>query len=85
MLDRVESLMQGVSHVTDTVAHNLRTPLTRVLGRLRTVQRPDTDIDELREATRFAIREIEHLTALFDKLLQIAEMETGVQRRNFRL
>lgn len=85
MLDRVESLMQGVSHVTDTVAHNLRTPLTRALGRLRTVQRSDTGVDELREATRFAIGEIEHLTALFDKLLQIAEMETGVQRRNFSI
>lgn len=83
MLDRVENLMQGVRHVTDTIAHNLRTPLTRALGRLHTVQRPGTPPEEMLEATRFVIREIENLTVLFDKLLQIAEIEAGVQRQNF--
>lgn len=83
MLDRVEGLMQGVRHVTDTIAHNLRTPLTRVLGRLRTAQRPGTPPDEVLEATQSAIHEIESLTVLFDKLLQIAEIEAGAQRRNF--
>lgn len=83
MLDRVEGLMQGVRHVTDTIAHNLRTPLTRVLGRLHTAQRPGTEPEKVLEATQFAIREIENLTVLFDKLLQIAEIEAGVQRQNF--
>ena len=83
MLDRVENLMQGVRHVTDTIAHNLRTPLTRVLGRLHTAQRPGTPPDQVLDATQFAIREIESLTVLFDKLLQIAEIEAGVQRQNF--
>ncbi len=83
MLDRVDTLMKGVRHVTDTVAHNLRTPFTRILGRLRTAQRPDATSEEQLEAIQMATTEIESLTALFDKLLQIAEIESGAQRRNF--
>jgi len=84
MLDRIEALMKGVRHVSDTIAHNLRTPLMRVLNRLRTAQSPGKSAEEVLEATRYAIDEIDNLNALFGKLLHIAEMETGVQRQAFR-
>lgn len=77
--------MHGVRHVTDTIAHNLRTPMMRILGRLRTAQRPGTPSAERFQAAEFAIQEIENLTNLFDKLLQIAEIEAGTQRQNFTL
>ena len=35
MLDRIEQLMAGVTHVSDAIAHNLRTPLTRLRLRLQ--------------------------------------------------
>ncbi len=85
MLDRIEGLMSGVRHVSDTIAHNLRTPLTRILSRLRTVQRPGHSAEEVLEATHFAVREIGHLNQLFEKLLQISEIEAGVYRQKFHI
>lgn len=83
MLDRIESLMDGVRHVSNTIAHNLRTPLTRILVRLRSAELADADPPQRREAIAAAIREIEELTLVFEKLLQIAEAEAGARRRSF--
>ncbi|MDO9434208.1 HAMP domain-containing sensor histidine kinase [Hydrogenophaga sp.] len=83
MLDRIESLMEGVRHVSNTIAHNLRTPLTRILVRLRHAEAQDVDPAQRREAIGAAIREIEELTLVFEKLLQIAEAEAGARRRSF--
>lgn len=96
MLDRIQSLMDGVRHVSNTIAHNLRTPLTRVLVRLRTVEEalqakeghdplgPQGPQDHpQREAVATAIRELEELAVVFEKLLQIAEVEAGARRQQF--
>lgn len=84
MLDRIEALMNGVRYVSDTIAHNLRTPLMRVLGSLRKAQQPGHSVEDVQVATQNAIDEIENLNVLFGKLLQITEMEAGVQRQAFR-
>ncbi len=84
MLDQIEVLMKGVRHVSDTIAHNLRTPLTRIVGRLRTAQGPGAVPEEVLAANRYAVDEIDRLNILFGKLLQIAEIEAGVRRRAFR-
>jgi signal transduction histidine kinase len=82
MLDRMQDLMEGVRRVSDTIAHNLRTPLSRVLLRLRAAERGD-DPAALREAVRAAGVEIEELAVVFEKLLQIAEAEAGARRQRF--
>ena len=86
MLDRIQSLMDGVRHVSNTIAHNLRTPLTRVLVRLRAVEsalQAHDPRDPQREAVATAIRELEELAVVFEKLLQIAEVEAGARRQQF--
>lgn len=83
MLDRIQSLMDGVRHVSNTIAHNLRTPLTRVLVRLRAAETGLAADDPQREAVATAIRELEELAVVFEKLLQIAEVEAGARRQQF--
>jgi len=84
MLDRIELLMKSARHISDTVAHNLRTPLMRVMGTLRQAQHRHAGVDQLLQANHQAIGEIERLGVMLEKLLQIADMRAGIQRRSFR-
>lgn len=84
MLDRIELLMKSARHISDTIAHNLRTPLTRIVGALRAAQQPGALMAEALAANQHAIEGIERLNVLLEKLLQIAEMEAGIQRRSFK-
>jgi signal transduction histidine kinase len=83
MLDRIHALMEGVRHVSNTIAHNIRTPLSRVLARLYTAQNAANPADALPDAVGFAIAEIQDLNVVFDKLLRIAEVESGARRQTF--
>jgi signal transduction histidine kinase len=83
MLDRIESLMDGVRHVSNTIAHNLRTPLSRIRARLEEASQASAAPGQAATAMLFAIRRIEELTQVFDKLMQIAEAESGARRQAF--
>jgi len=83
MLDRIHGLMEGVRHVSNTIAHNIRTPLSRVLARLYTAQNASNPTEALPDAVGFAIAEIQDLNIVFDKLLRIAEVESGARRQTF--
>lgn len=84
MLDKIENLMKGVRHVSDTVAHNIRTPLTRVIGRLREVQHAPHMPEHVQQEHQAAINELENLSVLLGKLLQISELNAGVSRKQFK-
>jgi len=83
MLDRIEHLMAGVRHVSNAIAHDLRTPLGRIRSQLEEALRPAKPQRQLVETANFAIGQIDELIRFFDRLLQIAEAEAGTRRQSF--
>ncbi len=83
MLDRIEQLMNGVRHVSNAIAHDLRTPLARIRARLDEAISRRPTASKLTDAGRFAIEEIDDLILLLNKLLQIAEAESGMRTATF--
>lgn len=81
-LDRVQGLMQTLRQVTDDIAHDLRTPLTRLRGRLEAALRAEGDA-AWRPATEAALRDCEQLLEVFAALLRIAQVEGGARRAGF--
>nr|WP_257572078.1 MULTISPECIES: sensor histidine kinase [unclassified Janthinobacterium] len=83
MLDRIEHLMEGVRHVSNAIAHDLRTPLGRIRNKLDGALRQQQGVAGYASAAQAAIDDIDDLTRVFDKLLQIAAAESGMRPENF--
>lgn len=83
MLDRIQHLMEGVRHVSNAIAHDLRTPLSRIRTQLEAAVRGESSPLQLLQSAQAAIQDIDELMRVFDKLLQIAEAESGMRNTVF--
>ena len=80
MLDQIERLMTAMREVTDDVAHDLKTPLSRLRTRLERALAEPSSGRARNDAIRGAIEEADRLLATFNALLSIAELESGARR-----
>jgi len=83
MLDRIARLMDGVRQVSNSIAHDLRTPITRARARLEDAAYHAQGEPELRAAVERAVADLDGVTAVFQALMRIAEIEAGSRRSAF--
>ncbi len=82
MLDRITVLMGGLRQVSDNIAHDLKTPLTRLRNRADGALRANASPEDMRRALEGVTEDADNLIRVFNALLMIARLEAGQARES---
>lgn len=85
MLGRIEELNDGLKHVSDNIAHDLKTPLTRLRNKAEATLSGDKDKAEYRAALEDIIGESDQLIRTFNAILMISRLEAGYSSENMEV
>ncbi|MGE3875898.1 MAG: sensor histidine kinase, partial [Parvibaculaceae bacterium] len=85
LFDNNQALFDSLRQVTTNIAHDLRSPLSRLRQILDSVNADDKPRKVYRAAIEAAIAEVDNLLATFSGLLRIAQIESGTRKKGFQL
>jgi signal transduction histidine kinase len=82
MLQQIENLVDGIRNTSNAIAHDLRTPLAELRTRLEELTR--APLADLIEGIHGAVADVDRVIGIFNALLRLAEIDSGVRRSGFR-
>jgi len=82
-LDQVEQLVHANRHVSDSIAHDLRTPLAELRFRLESITLTQPPLERIYEEIDAAILDVDRVILVFNALLRLAEIDYGARRAGF--
>jgi signal transduction histidine kinase len=83
MLDQIEQLVHGVRNVSNSIAHDLRTPLAELRSRLEELSVTRPPPAETQAEIEDAVADVDRVIGIFNALLRLAELDTGMRRSGF--
>ena len=83
MLDQIEQLINGIRDVSNSIAHDLRTPLAELRSRLEELSLTRPNTEETFAEVDAAVADVDRVIRIFNALLRLAEIDTGMRRSGF--
>ncbi len=84
MLQHIQTLIEGIHHTSNAIAHDLRTPLAELRAELEQMIRVRPSQETMLDGICKAVADIDRVINIFNALLRLAEIDSGVRRSGFR-